>query len=79
MLSKKKLTNNIMKRKSHMKNHLKHVMRFAMFYFSMFYYQTGILIKKVMPIKKTNYNGKIPYNTAALSNRDIQNICKKLY
>jgi hypothetical protein len=58
-----------------MKNHLKHGKRNVLF--SMFYYQTGILIKKVMPIK--NYNGKIPYNTAALSNRDIQNICKKLY
>ena len=46
MLSKIKLTNNIMKRKSHMKNHLKHIMRLAMFYFSMFYYQTGILIKE---------------------------------
>jgi LytS/YehU family sensor histidine kinase len=79
MLSKIKLTNNIMKRKSHMKNHLKHIMRLAMFYFSMFYYQTGILIKESYANEKKLYNGKIPYNTAALINRDIQNICKKLY
>ena len=42
-----------------------------------------------MPMKNKNYNGKIlykkklqfkiPHDTAALSNRNTQNICKKLY